>query len=122
MQFHQTFKLKFPVPTDIVPLLSAGKKPTSPVSDDKSPTDKQESISEEEKKAEQQQAASSSSKQSSSATGEKATDKTTTTTTKSEKPSAEANKPAKSTFKFNVKATEFKPNPTAPAFVPVSFF
>ncbi|KAJ8659888.1 hypothetical protein O0I10_004481 [Lichtheimia ornata] len=118
MQFHQTFKLKFPVPTDIVPLLSAGKKPTSPVSDDKSPTDKQESISEEEKKAEQQQAASSSSKQSSSATGEKATDKTTTTTTKSEKPSAEANKPAKSTFKFNVKATEFKPNPTAPAFVP----
>lgn len=122
MQFHQTFKLKFPVPTDIVPLLSAGKKPTSPVSDDKSPTDKQESISEEEKKVEQQQAASSSKQSTAAAAGEKSTEKTTTTTTKSEKPSAEANKPAKTTFKFNVKATEFKPNPTAPAFVPVSFF
>lgn len=117
IQFHQTFRLKCPVPTDIVPLLSAGKKPTSPVADEKSsPTDKQDSTTQEEKKAEQHQTASSSKQDTAS---EKTTDKSTTT--KSEKPSGEANKPAKSTFKFNVKATEFKPNPTAPAFVPVSF-
>ncbi|KAG2177945.1 hypothetical protein INT43_003192 [Umbelopsis isabellina] len=115
MKFHQTFKLNVPVPPDLVPLLSKTKK--SPDGSEGSPK--------EEKPAEQnpKPAVSSSSaaavepvKPTTEVTG-KTTDKPATTSS----PAKEAVKPAAkstSSFKFNIKASEFKPNPSAPAFVP----
>lgn len=109
MKFHQTFKLNVPVPPDLVPLLSS-KKPSSPEEAPAKPA---------EKKAEEVKTTSPpASKPSVPETSEtkpkpsKPSDKTAET-----KPAA-----AKPSFKFNVKAMEFKPNPAAPAFVPVSLW
>lgn len=117
MKFHQTFKLNVPVPPDLVPLLSKTKK--SPDGSEGSPKD--------EKQAEQSPKLAVS--PSSAATVEpvkpttevtnKATDKPATTSSPPKEAAKAAAKPT-SSFKFNIKASEFKPNPSAPAFVPVS--
>ncbi|KAI8382337.1 LsmAD domain-containing protein [Blakeslea trispora] len=109
--FHQSFKLNVPIPADLVPLLSKGKKsteteperkksltkpspPTSPASD--TPIDTKV-IQPVDRRASADHTSSEASH---------TTTATTTTTT--------------SSFKFNVKASSFKPNPTAAAFVPSS--
>ncbi|KAI7855847.1 LsmAD domain-containing protein [Circinella umbellata] len=130
MKFHQTFKLNVPVPADLVPLLSKGKKSGS---DSLSPP----SISAElaqpvEKDAEEKKSTfeTPASQASLTATGPT----TTKDKLQTQEGSSSSNKPIatpslsppkkesvdknKSPFRFNVKATEFKPNPSAPVFVP----
>lgn len=130
MKFHQTFKLNVPVPPDLVPLLSKTKK---------SPSDTEDSLKAEEKTVQPEKTASTS-EQTQPKDAAKETTKViaeptpktagkpvapTTLATKeaapTSKPTADTKPATKSTssFKFNVKASEFKPNPSAPAFVPV---
>jgi hypothetical protein len=106
MKFHQTFKLNVPVPPDLVPLLSKTKK--SPDGSEGSPKEDNQP----------EQTPKPAVSESPAATVESAKPATTSSPAKdAAKPAA---KPA-STFKFNIKASEFKPNPSAPAFVPVRF-
>ncbi|KAM3583983.1 poly(A)-binding protein binding protein [Umbelopsis sp. WA50703] len=103
MKFHQTFKLNVPVPPDLVPLLSKTKK--SPDGSEGSPKEDNQP----------EQTPKPAVSESPAATVESAKPATTSSPAKdAAKPAA---KPA-STFKFNIKASEFKPNPSAPAFVP----
>jgi hypothetical protein len=90
VKFHQSFKLDVPIPPDLLPLLAKGKK---------SPTSSQSSNS----PPQQQQ-----------------TPPDTITSTAKPTPSEASDATKKSGFKFNIKASEFKPNPAAASFVPVS--
>ncbi|KAI9491513.1 hypothetical protein BDB00DRAFT_832534 [Zychaea mexicana] len=136
MKFHQTFKLNVPVPADLVPLLSKGKKSSgSPSSEKSSPPSVTSSESpkkqQEDKKlvasppttttpAEpvKEQAVKEPQQQVESGKPTAATATTTTTTTAAAKKDSAEKTLSKSPFKFNVKAMEFKPNPSAPVFVP----
>ncbi|OAD70288.1 hypothetical protein PHYBLDRAFT_188077 [Phycomyces blakesleeanus NRRL 1555(-)] len=148
--FHKTFKLNVPVPPDLVPLLSKGKKKTGSPESDKtvslpSPevlnkeaitkeTIKDVAISTEEKYSEkfEKESASTASPPmvapvtpppTAAATPVAVTvaaaaanpEESTKSTVVSAAPKASL---VGSGFKFNVKASEFKPNPVAPAFVP----
>ncbi|KAI7865186.1 LsmAD domain-containing protein [Spinellus fusiger] len=118
VKFHQTFKLNVPVPADLMPLLSKGKKQNgSPDSDEtalSSDTTKKstqrETIATVEPLVEAKPPAN------------KPVEKPTTEphTTKPHTDTKPAPPPTSSGFKFNVKASEFKPNPSAPSFVPGS--
>jgi hypothetical protein len=125
MKFHQTFKLNVPVPPDLVPLLSKTKK--SPSDSEDSPKLEETSIEVEKKVAEteQKQAKESVKVSPVAEPAAKATEKPVSTptakaNTDTTKPATETKPKSTSSFKFNVKASEFKPNPSAPAFVPVS--
>lgn len=128
--FHQTFKLNVPIPADLVPLLSKGKK--APESALKSAV-----VDEKKKKPAAAKAVVSSPVDSSPAIAPvavtppaPAADAPPAVTTTPV--AAAATSPAPSTtasaaaaaaataasFKFNAKASSFKPNPTAAAFVP----
>lgn len=97
--FHQSFKLNVPIPADLVPLLSKGKKPatttTTPVTTNTTTT-----------------TTTATSTPATTSTEEPPIKKTTPT------PASPVTASPKSSFKFNVKASSFKPNPTAAAFVP----
>lgn len=122
--FHQTFKLNVPIPADLVPLLSKGKKSSdskssgSPDSKTTSPSTASVENKKHEPVAKKPTVASPAAK-------DKAAPATTTTTTTTAAPGANESSPTTSaasagtnSFKFNVKASSFKPNPTAAAFVP----
>jgi hypothetical protein len=127
MKFHQTFKLNVPVPPDLVPLLSKTKK--SPTSDsEESPKSEEKAIDASKKLGESKQKQPTETAEINTEPAAKAADTPATSSapaakvaTPASKPATEAKPAAKSTssFKFNVKASEFKPNPSAPAFVPV---
>ncbi|KAF7731862.1 hypothetical protein EC973_007693 [Apophysomyces ossiformis] len=120
MKFHQTFKLNVPVPPDLVPLLSKGKKPASPAKSNatvSSPSEKKAEAVETTTKAEETKKTVESKVRS-------ADNKQSVPAKKPEGEKIDAQKPATETkqsssgFKFNVKASEFKPNPDAPVFIP----
>lgn len=121
MKFHQTFKLNVPVPPDLVPLLSKSK--ISPSDSEESPKLEEKSVAEETKAVESEQkpvkeaARVSSPAEPVAKPAEKPVSAPTTKETS--KPATETKPKSTSSFKFNVKASEFKPNPSAPAFVPV---
>ncbi|KAG0172085.1 hypothetical protein DFQ28_008516 [Apophysomyces sp. BC1034] len=121
MKFHQTFKLNVPVPPDLVPLLSKGKKQTSPTKANaslSSPSEKNADIpavtskNEEPKKTVDTKVPINDKKQATPPAKKAEVEKNET-----QKPTTES-KQSTSGFKFNVKASEFKPNPDAPVFVP----
>jgi hypothetical protein len=141
--FHQSFKLNVPIPADLVPLLSKSKKPVE--SDHSGSPDSQISSPADDKKKKTSIPATTTAKPAASAspvptvaaataaTATSATTKTSTppvpvaspaatsatttnTTATSAAPAAAAANDT--SFKFNVKASSFKPNPTAAAFVP----
>ncbi|KAI9288056.1 hypothetical protein BC943DRAFT_357773 [Umbelopsis sp. AD052] len=120
MKFHQTFKLNVPVPPDLVPLLSKTK--VSPSDSEDSPKLEEKAVVEETKVAEsEQKPAKESAKASAPAEPvAKSVEKAVSTPTAKEtsKPATGTKPKSTSSFKFNVKASEFKPNPSAPAFVP----
>ncbi|KAI8328440.1 LsmAD domain-containing protein [Chlamydoabsidia padenii] len=93
--FHKSFKLDVPIPPDMLPLLNKGKK--SPASNKSSPS----SDSQQHQKDKENITKATHDSTDVVAT---TTKKTTTTITTG--------------FKFNIKASEFKPNPAAAAFVP----
>lgn len=115
--FHQTFKLNVPVPADLVPLLSTGKKNTSGTSPATSPSD--ESSPKQESSPSVTTPVASSKKNSPAAVP---------ATAKSPSPVSESNinqnatkaSNSGSSFKLNAKASSFKPNPSAATFVPSS--
>ncbi|KAI8078829.1 LsmAD domain-containing protein [Halteromyces radiatus] len=91
VKFHQTFKLNVPVPPDLLPLLAKGKKsPTSSSATGSEPSEK------------------SSSSPDTTPQATKAPSSPSKTDTNDKKPS----------FRFNIKASEFKPNAAASVFVP----
>ncbi|KAI8149954.1 hypothetical protein BJV82DRAFT_585317 [Fennellomyces sp. T-0311] len=107
MKFHQTFKLSVPVPADLVPLLSTSKKSSITGLGDRQSSPPAPAPPEPKKQVEEKKPA------------EPTTQEETASPVSVDSPkSKEAEKPAKSAFKFNVKAMEFKPNPSAPVFVP----
>ncbi|CAO3664768.1 unnamed protein product [Umbelopsis vinacea] len=126
MKFHQTFKLNVPVPPDLVPLLSKTKK--SPTSDsEETPKSEEKAIDASKQVGESKQKQPTETAEINTEPAAKAADTPATSSapaakvaTPASKPATEAKPAAKSTssFKFNVKASEFKPNPSAPAFVP----
>ncbi|KAG0769371.1 hypothetical protein G6F57_001480 [Rhizopus arrhizus] len=115
--FHQTFKLNVPVPADLVPLLSTGKKNTSSTSPSTSPSDENSPKQE-----------SSPSATTPVASSKKNSPVAVPTTAQSPSPVPEGNTNQNATkasnsgtsFKLNAKASSFKPNPSAAAFVPSS--
>jgi PAB1-binding protein PBP1 len=115
--FHQTFKLNVPVPADLVPLLSTGKKNTSSASPSTSPSDESSPKQE-----------SSPSATTPVASSKKNSPVAVPATAKSPSPVPEGNTNQNATkasnsgtsFKLNAKASSFKPNPSAAAFVPSS--
>lgn len=145
-KFHENFVLKVPVPPDLIPLLSKGKKgsptqtegenigekpkeavtPTSSVPSTASSASSVDSAkrSTPEKKAEDKAAPAPAQVQETSITPQKLTStKETMETAITPKPipgSPQIEKPtSNSKFQFNVNVKEFKPNPSAPAFTPV---
>jgi hypothetical protein len=121
-KFHQTFKLNVPVPPDLVPLLSTGKKPTFPAQalrrrsipekkQPEQPVKKEESPVKKQPQQPPQQPPQQQQSQPQPPQQQQQQEAPSPTTT------AASNSPS---FKFNVKASEFKPNPSAPSFVPVS--
>jgi hypothetical protein len=121
MKFHQTFKLNVPVPPDLVPLLSKTK--ISPSDSEDSPKLEEKSVAEEKKVVEsEQKPVKEAAKVSPPAEPvAKPAEKPVSTPAAKEtsKPTTETKPKSASSFKFNIKASEFKPNPSAPAFVPV---
>lgn len=145
--FHQSFKLNVPVPADLIPLLSKGKKPVESdhSASRESKTSSPNTVDDKKKKGPAPSvikpattappatapvptasvAATTAAKPSapapaaSPAASPASTNKTTTNaaTTASPTPAA-ATITGGSAFKFNVKASSFKPNPSAAAFVP----
>ncbi|ORE08394.1 hypothetical protein BCV72DRAFT_90539 [Rhizopus microsporus var. microsporus] len=139
--FHQTFKLNVPVPADLVPLLSKGKKSSPAMSTSSvgsvSPDEKKkkpelstppsattptptQATTEPVKKSSPVQAKSPLPSQAASATS--AAD-ATTNANKANTPTPSQNttntgSTTGSTFKLNAKASSFKPNPSAAAFIP----
>lgn len=131
--FHQTFKLNVPIPADLVPLLSKGKKATES-------TSKPAVVDDKKKKPVVTKPAVSSPAAASPATTPAsivapvapvapavatppAANITSAATATSPAPSTTASAAAAAaataaSFKFNAKASSFKPNPTAAAFVP----
>lgn len=146
--FHQTFKLNVPIPADLVPLLSKGKKATDtttnhsstpPAAAPAAPATTSASSSPATVVPEKKKPVTTTSTTTAkSATPSPVPAKTATTAAPvstppvaetSTKPSAAAATTASdatgsptashaSSFKFNVKASSFKPNPAAAAFVP----
>jgi hypothetical protein len=132
--FHQSFKLNVPIPADLVPLLSKGKKSTENINQkSESPESKSTSsppVAQDKKKsvpaAASTTTAVSTKKPTVTATAPTATSPATATTaspnsatTTSTNTTAISPTPANAnSFKFNVKASSFKPNPSAAAFVP----
>ncbi|KAI7887638.1 LsmAD domain-containing protein [Mucor mucedo] len=136
--FHQTFKLNVPIPADLVPLLSKGKKAPDSASKPAVVDDKKK------KPVVAKPAVSSPAAAAASpaitpaavvtppvpaATPPPAATLTSTATATSPAPSNTASAAASASaaaaaaataasFKFNAKASSFKPNPTAAAFVP----
>jgi hypothetical protein len=119
--FHQSFKLNVPIPADLVPLLSKGKKPTENVSEKSEPSElKTTSVVQDKKKpvpavasATKAASATTSPASNTAPTAASPSSATSTNTTAASPTPANAN-----SFKFNVKASSFKPNPSAAAFVP----
>ncbi|KAI9319915.1 LsmAD domain-containing protein [Dichotomocladium elegans] len=96
VEFGRKFKLDFPAPTDIHPLLSSATR--------KSPTTSHESSPQTENEEQHTEPPVAS---------------VINETSKQEEPAnPPKSKSGKPGFKFNVKAMEFKPNPSAAAFVP----
>ncbi|KAI8376726.1 hypothetical protein EDC96DRAFT_456330 [Choanephora cucurbitarum] len=138
--FHQSFKLNVPIPADLVPLLSKGKKPTESetvkVTDKKKipkkPTTPTSPASDSHRSAEAypankvdrrastDNALTTKSDSDNSTTTATATTTNTTATTAATATTNTAATTNTSSFKFNVKASSFKPNPTAAVFVPSS--
>ncbi|KAI9472063.1 MAG: hypothetical protein EXX96DRAFT_622243 [Benjaminiella poitrasii] len=142
--FHQSFKLNVPIPPDLVPLLSKGKKANSTTvspttaKKDTSPSDATTTTTSEDVKSSPTPTKVSSTSQKNKPTITDATattptpttanTTTPTTTASAVSPSSmtttatttttTTNASPKTTFKFNVKASSFKPNPSAAAFVP----
>ncbi|KAI8990050.1 LsmAD domain-containing protein, partial [Pilobolus umbonatus] len=129
--FHQTFKLNVPIPADLFPLLSKGKK-SADVEQNMTPENTTEENKKKSVNASPVQAATplpSTQKSTSPSPTTTSTASTIPATTNANNPSttktntnhspaiAPAPAPAH-TFKFNVKASAFKPNPSAAAFVP----
>ncbi|CAO3624299.1 unnamed protein product [Cunninghamella blakesleeana] len=116
-KFHQTFKLNVPVPPDLLPLLAKGKKPSSPSSPSTAT-----SSSSNNNKSESSLSASSPVEKSSTSKNTTKSSETEPTTKSPDSKTTEEKKPtsptSKSSFKFNIKATEFKPNPAAAVFIP----
>ncbi|ORY02780.1 hypothetical protein K493DRAFT_405161 [Basidiobolus meristosporus CBS 931.73] len=141
IKFSQSFKLKTPVPADLIPILGKDKekekeKPASPEIEPKavekevakpkkgatkSPESAPASKPVAEKEANPKPAAASGDTKPSDKNSKQATEpaSTTATATATTPASTAPTKPS-TTFKFNVKATEFKPNPSAAPFVPAS--
>ncbi|KAG0981807.1 hypothetical protein G6F29_006789 [Rhizopus arrhizus] len=140
MAFHQTFKLNVPVPADLLPLLSTGKKSATASS-----ASSTVSISSLDEKTNKQESPSTSPNAATSAPTSTTAASTQKSTASPAKPSSPlpaaspassppavtnaANVPSSknttttnsisgSTFKLNAKASSFKPNPSAAAFVP----
>ncbi|KAI8373205.1 uncharacterized protein BYT42DRAFT_579577 [Radiomyces spectabilis] len=122
MKFHQSFRLDMPVPPDLAPLLSKGKRRTSPTEPGKSTSP---SPSETKKPAVASSPLTGVTTDENKENVEPASTKPKPLSDADQSPEPKEKptetkpvKPANSAFKFNVKASEFKPNPTAPAFVP----
>ncbi|KAK9719607.1 poly(A)-binding protein binding protein [Basidiobolus ranarum] len=128
IKFSQSFKLKTPMPADLIPILGkdkSKKSDTDSKSDEESVPEPQEDIPKSPKqvvvsktadeKESKQKPPTVSEDKPSDKTDKKAAEPTSAGTT-----STPAAKPS-STFKFNVKASEFKPNPTAAPFIPSSY-
>ncbi|KAI9265198.1 hypothetical protein BDA99DRAFT_508021 [Phascolomyces articulosus] len=118
MKFHQTFKLNVPVPADLVPLLSKGKKSGSP-GESLSPPSVPAEVPKKQQPSEEKKSEPVAPSQPSPTKEQEDAIKTVPAPA----PAVAAAKKetldkSKSPFKFNVKATEFKPNPSAPVFVP----
>ncbi|CAO3608971.1 unnamed protein product [Cunninghamella echinulata] len=111
-KFHQTFKLNVPVPPDLLPLLAKGKKPSpSSTTSPSSSNNKSESS----EKASSSPTNTTKPIETKDVTAKSSSEsKTTTDGKKASSPTS------KSGFKFNIKATEFKPNPSAAVFIPGS--
>lgn len=117
--FHQNFKLNVPIPADLVPLLSKGKKSSGSESSGSpdSKTTPPSNLVEDKKPVEPAPAKPAV-----------ASPVATTTPTPApaavpvneSSPTSSAASASANSFKFNVKASSFKPNPTAAAFVPGS--
>ena len=129
MKFHQTFKLNVPVPADLVPLLSKGKKsgsdshsPPSISAELAQPVEKQieekKSIIEASVTQAPSTATSTTTKEKPQSQEEASSSNKSVATSSLSPPKKENVDKNKSPFRFNVKATEFKPNPSAPVFVP----
>ncbi|KAI7898935.1 uncharacterized protein BX663DRAFT_555473 [Cokeromyces recurvatus] len=146
--FHQSFKLNVPIPPDLVPLLSKGKKNNNTIVSP-SPTAIKKDSTSHDKKTPNETTSPTPSKilpvqdnkptttttaatttttttppppptaTTTATTTAKTTTTTTNTTAASASPSSKNTTTSpKSTFKFNVKASAFKPNPSAAVFVP----
>lgn len=130
--FHQTFKLNVPIPADLVPLLSKGKRASdsetseSPDSKTSSPstTVEKKKAAPAVKPAVKPAVTSSPAPATTAPAAIAATAPTATANNTASSPATSAATPPSNTtsstnsFKFNVKASSFKPNPTAAAFVP----
>lgn len=140
MAFHQTFKLNVPVPADLLPLLSTGKKSTTASS--ASSTVSISSLDEKKNKQESPSTSPNAATLASTSTTVASTQKSTASPAKpssplpaasptssppavtntanvsSSKNATTTNSISGSTFKLNAKASSFKPNPSAAAFVP----
>ncbi|CAO3698248.1 unnamed protein product [Rhizopus stolonifer] len=113
----ETFKLNVPVPADLLPLLSTGKK-----SANASPSSAGSHSSLDEKKVKQDTPATSS-PSTTPPVAQKEPHKPSSPAPTAPKPqTTPVNSAAGSTFKLNAKASSFKPNPTAAAFVPSNNF
>ena len=116
--FHQTFKLNVPIPADLVPLLSKGKKSTD---NESSPEQKTPLTATKKSVASSTTPAAVTKPVASSPATPPATitkAQPSPVTAASTSPVTPSSNTAANAFKFNVKASSFKPNPTAAAFVP----
>lgn len=127
--FHQSFKLNVPIPADLVPLLSKKK---APISSEQTSNDANKNGSPVKKTSTppppppQQATATTTTTPAATTAKTPAAEKASTTTTSQASPSpasattttTASSAAASNSFKFNVKASSFKPNPSAAAFVP----
>ncbi|RCH79572.1 hypothetical protein CU098_000249, partial [Rhizopus stolonifer] len=117
MMFHQTFKLNVPVPADLLPLLSTGKK-----SANASPSSAGSHSSLDEKKVKQDTPTTSPPSSAPPVAQKEPHKPSSPAPTAPKSQTTPGNSAAGSTFKLNAKASSFKPNPTAAAFVPSNNF
>ncbi|KAI9032523.1 hypothetical protein CLU79DRAFT_830371 [Phycomyces nitens] len=123
VNFYKTFKLNVPVPPDLVPLLSKGKKQNGSPESDKAASlpspeiPRVESVAKETKEAVTlERDLIPTSPKTAPATPNASAAKSVETAKPAVASVAPKASHAASGFKFNVKASEFKPNPVAPAF------
>lgn len=117
--FHQNFKLNVPIPADLVPLLSKGKKPIEKLESPESKTSSPPAV--DKKKPAPTTTAISTAPTATTKKTATIVPSTTTSPTSAASTNTATTPPSPAnanSFKFNVKASSFKPNPSAAAFVP----